>query len=117
MRTTWPAGTTSNSFGAALVVEEQPLAVRAIARSAATHDSFSVTLATLCLLMQVAQRIIESGHGALVVEARACRSYQRRGLIQFCLVQLDDAAETGIIAGLRQVQRDIRLIQQALGHP
>ena len=65
--------------------------------------------------MQVAEGIIKRGHGTLVVEACAGRFDHRRSLIQFGLVQLDDAAEAGIVPSLRQVQSDIRLIHQGAG--
>src|ERR1700728_4894264 len=114
MRTARPTGTTGISCGAALVLVMHPVHAIAISSGTAIHSSFLIPVATPSPSMQVAHREFERRHGALVIESGACGGDEGRSLIQLGLVQLDDAAQAGIVPGLRQAYGNIGLVHQPL---
>src|ERR1700684_263664 len=111
MRTAWPTGTTGISCGVALVPVVHPVHV---SRSTAIHSSFPIPVSTPSPSMQVAHRELERRHGTLIIESGACGGDEGRCLIQLGLVQLDNAAQAGIVSGLRQAYGNISLVHQPL---
>src|SRR6202522_2042887 len=107
MRTAWPAGTTGISCGAALVLDVHPVHATAVSSGTAIHSSFLSIVATPSTSMQVTHREFEHRHGALIIEFGACGGDEGRSLIQLGLVKLDDAAQAGIVPGLRQAHGNI----------
>ena len=58
--------------------------------------------------------IAQGRQRSLIVKARVGRTDGGFGLLQLCLAELDDRAQSEVVTGLGEIEREIGLIEQLL---